>query len=157
MNRDTLNWWLTLSANIGVLAGLVFVGLEIQQNTSQLRMDASFSLTQAVNEQNAAIYQNSELTELLLRGEQDLAALNPVELERFASFQFSRLNVAESAEDLRREGVTGLNFEYVEFIVRQYQTKPGLQAFIRGRKDTYVGSRELLARLLTTDSETQDD
>lgn len=33
MSLDRLNDWLTLIANLGVIAGLVFVGLEIRQNT----------------------------------------------------------------------------------------------------------------------------
>ena len=35
INRDRLNWWLTVLANLGVLGGLVFVGLEVRQNTTQ--------------------------------------------------------------------------------------------------------------------------
>ena len=37
MDRDRLNWWLTILANVGMLGGIVFVGFEIRQNTSQLR------------------------------------------------------------------------------------------------------------------------
>lgn len=50
MSRESWNWWLTLLANVGVLGGLVFVGLEIRQNTSQLRTEASYSITESVNE-----------------------------------------------------------------------------------------------------------
>lgn len=109
MNRETLNWWFTISANVGVLAGLVFVGLEIRQNTKQLEADASYSVTQMVNDQNAGVYQSPELTELLLRGEQDLEALNPVEMEMFAAFQYSRLNTAEHMEDLRKRGLASFH------------------------------------------------
>lgn len=34
MNLDALNKWLTLFANIGVLAGVIFLAFEIQQNTN---------------------------------------------------------------------------------------------------------------------------
>ena len=71
--------WLNLLANLAVLGGLVFVGLEIRQNTSQLRTDASYSITAAVNEVNAGLYGDPELTELLLRGEADLGALDAIE------------------------------------------------------------------------------
>jgi len=33
VNLDKINGWLTLIANLGVIAGLVFVGLELRQNT----------------------------------------------------------------------------------------------------------------------------
>ncbi len=147
MDRERLNSWLTLLANLGVLAGLVFVGFEIRQNTSQLRTDALHSITASVNEMNAGIYADSTLADLVLRGEQDLDALDAIERVRFDAFQFSRLNVAEYIQDLETEGVSDLNFRYVDFIVREFRTKPGLQAFIRAYEDTYVGSDELLSRL----------
>lgn len=148
MNRDSLNWWLTLLANLGVLGGLVFVGLEIRQNTSQLRAEASRSITESVNALNAGVYSDPDLTDLLLRGRQDLTTLDPVERERFDRYQFSRLNVAEHILDLEREGVSELNFRYAEFIVRDFTESPGLAAFVREYQDVYVGSEDLLDRLL---------
>jgi len=147
MNRDTLNWWFTLLANVGVLGGLVFVGFEVRQNTSQLRAESSHSITASVNEMNAGIYSDSTLAELLLRGEQDLESLSAIERVRFEAFQYSRLNVAEYIQDLENEGVTDLNFRFVDFVVRDFTSKPGLQAFISEIEDKYVGSDELLARL----------
>ena len=148
MDRDSLNWWLTLLANVGVLGGLVFVGFEIQQNTSQLRTDASYSITASVNELNASLYGDPELAELVFRGEADLGALTPIERERFDLFEFSRINIADHVRDLESEGISDLGFRYVEWIVREFQAKPGLRAFIRQYEDRYVGSAELLARLL---------
>ena len=148
MDRDRLNWWLTLLANVGVLGGLVFVGFEIRQNTSQLRADASYSITASVNELNAGFYGDPELAELVIRGEADLGSLTPIERVRFDSFEFSRLNIADYVQDLRGVGVSDLSFRYVDWLVREFQTKPGLRAFIREYEDGYVGSDELLARLL---------
>ena len=148
MDRKKLNWWLSLLGNLGVLGGLVFVGFEIRQNTSQLRAEASHSITASVNEMNAGIYSDSTLADLILRGEQNLEALNATERYRFSAFQLSRLNVAEYILDLEAEGVSNLNFRFVEYIVKEFRTKPGLQSFIRERADSYVGSRELLAQLI---------
>jgi hypothetical protein len=43
---EKLNQWLTLAANFGVIAGLIFLGLEIQQNTISTRMAARENATQ---------------------------------------------------------------------------------------------------------------
>ena len=75
VDRQRLNSWITLLANLGVLGGLVFVGLEIQQNTSQLRADASQAITESVNQLNAGVYGDPTLADVLLRGEQDLGHL----------------------------------------------------------------------------------
>lgn len=37
MNLDSLNKWLTLAANIGVIAGIIFLGLELNQNTTAVQ------------------------------------------------------------------------------------------------------------------------
>ena len=148
MDRERLNSWLTLFANLGVLGGLVFVGLEIRQNTSQLRADASYSITASVNQMNEGMYGDAALTELVRRGEQDLAALDAIDRTRFAYYQLSRLNLAEYILDLEAEGVSDLNFRYLEFIVSDFRSKPGLQEFIISvGADTYAGSAELYSRL----------
>ena len=148
MNRKNVNWWLSSITNIGVLFGLVFVGYEVSQNTVQLRAESSQAITESVNALNAGMYSDPDLAEILIRGMEDLGALDSVERARFDAYQFARLNIAEYALDLEREGVSDLNFRYVEWIVRQFNEKPGLRAFIREHQDTYVGSEELLARLL---------
>ena len=83
MNRENLNWWMSLLTNIGVLCGLVFVGYEVRQNTVQLRAESSQSITEGVNALNTGIFSDSELAELLLRGTEDYDALNSVERNRF--------------------------------------------------------------------------
>ena len=148
MNRDKLNWWLTLLANLGVLGGLVFVGFEIRQNTSQLRAEGAYSVASSVNEINAGIYSDPELADIVLRGERDLDALDEIERMRFDLYQFSRLNVGEYMKELEAEGVSGLRFRFHDLLVREFTTRPGLRAFIREYEDLYVGSDELLARLL---------
>jgi len=148
MKSRSLNWWLSLIANLGVLGGLVFVGYEIRQNSAQLRAESSWSITESVNALNVGVYSDPRYAEIQLRGLQDLGALSPVERSQFDAFQFARLNIAEYVLDLEREGVSDLNFRYVEWIVREFNTKPGLRAFIREHEETYVGSPVLLARLL---------
>ena len=153
MNRENLNWWMSLLTNIGVLCGLIFVGYEVRQNTVQLRVESSQSITEGVNALNTGLYSDSELAEILLRGKDDYGALDSVERSRFDMYQFSRLNIAEYVMDLERDGISDLNFRYVEWIVREFNERPGLRTFIREHEKTYVGSDELLARLLDDSAE----
>ena len=46
MNLDMLNKWLTLVANIAILGGLVFLALEVHQNTNAVR---SAAVQEAIN------------------------------------------------------------------------------------------------------------
>ncbi len=43
---DKVNSWLTLLANIGVLVGIVFLAMEIQQNTEMMRAQTRDSITE---------------------------------------------------------------------------------------------------------------
>lgn len=143
--------WKTIAELTGltaVVASLIFVGLEVRQNTSQLRTEAARAVTEMVNDLNASLFSDADLTEIVLKGSQDFDALNEIELAQFESFQFARLNIADYIMDLEREGVSNLSFRYVDYVVRDFNRRPGLRAFMRKHAETYVGSPALLARLL---------
>ena len=44
MNLDSLNRWLTLAANLGVLVGVVFVAYEVRQNTEFARSNTRLEI-----------------------------------------------------------------------------------------------------------------
>ena len=44
MKLENLNRWLTLAANMGVIAGIVFLGIEIKQNTDATRSSVEQSM-----------------------------------------------------------------------------------------------------------------
>ncbi len=49
---DRVNSWLSLIANVGILAGLVLVAIELNQSTDQLRLQLVFQTTQKLFENN---------------------------------------------------------------------------------------------------------
>ena len=48
MKVERLNHWLTLLANFGVLAGIVFLALELQQNTEMMRAQSRADMSRDV-------------------------------------------------------------------------------------------------------------
>ena len=48
MDFEKLNRWLTLLANIGVLAGIVFLAIEINQNTNIMKAQTRGAVTQSI-------------------------------------------------------------------------------------------------------------
>ena len=50
MNIDKLNNWLTLLTNIGVLAGILFLGFELNQNTASLRVESYRNQSEGLTE-----------------------------------------------------------------------------------------------------------
>ncbi|PCJ25756.1 MAG: hypothetical protein COA96_06940 [SAR86 cluster bacterium] len=72
---DKLNKWLTLIANLGVLIGIVFVAIEIQQNTQVSRSIAIDSIQNASREQLMAMVLDESLLalEMKARHEEELS------------------------------------------------------------------------------------
>ena len=72
MNLDNLNRWLTVGANLGVLIGIIFLIVEVQQNNliarSQIRMDIAGAMRE-----NIDMFRSPEaisITAKMIRGDQ---------------------------------------------------------------------------------------
>ena len=81
---DKINKWLTLVANIGVLVGIIFLSLEINQSNRIAERDArSESVAQEFELQKSFI-KNAEVSALMLKlssGETDLTPLEEFQAE----------------------------------------------------------------------------
>jgi hypothetical protein len=64
LELDKLNKWLTLVANIAILGGLVFLVLELRQNTNAIRSAAVQEATNIAREHPLMYVQNPEVNRL---------------------------------------------------------------------------------------------
>jgi len=48
MNIEKLNQWLTFGANVGVLAGIIFLAYELQQNTQMMKSQTRAQVSEAI-------------------------------------------------------------------------------------------------------------
>jgi hypothetical protein len=149
MKKLDLGQTVGIFANVGVIAGLVFLGYEIRQNTTQIRVQAAYSINQAVESLNQAVYQDREFADLLLRGEQSFDNLDPVEKRRLATYFFTEINLADYILQHQDEGLSELHFRYVDFKVGQFKSSTGRKQFIdsKVRPPGFAGSNELHERL----------
>ena len=90
MRKIDLPQIITILANVGVVIGLVFLTLEIRQNTAQMRAQGAYSIYQSVEALNQAVYLDEEFADLLHRGEKSFNDLDPVEQSRLATFFFPK-------------------------------------------------------------------
>lgn len=65
---DSANRWLTLAANVAVLAGIVFLAFELQQNTVATRLEVASHFQDSFSEIEMMIAGDPEFAELLTRG-----------------------------------------------------------------------------------------
>ena len=77
MKFDTLNQWLTLATNIAVVAGIVFVGIELQQTQTAMKAEASTMRAQMAMT-SAELNSGMDLREILRKIESGIE-LNPEE------------------------------------------------------------------------------
>ena len=145
---DKLNKWLTLGANLGLIVGLLFLILEINQNTKQMRSDASFSINQSLNNLNSSIYQDSTFAELYLRGCKSFSDLNEVEKFRFRAYAFDMLNLYIFADQLKNQELTDIHTDVVKVMIDRFHKNPGLAEFLKTIENEWAASDELYQRLL---------
>ena len=145
---DKLNKWLTLGANLGLIIGLLFLILEINQNTKQMRSDASFSINQSLNSLNSSIYQDSTFAELYLRGCKSFSDLNEVEKFRFKAYAFDMLNLYIFADQLENQELTDIHTDVVKVMIDRFHKSPGLAEFLKTIENEWAASDELYQRLL---------
>lgn len=126
MNRlDRVNKWLTLLANLGVVAGLVFVALEVRTNTATNRIAIYQSSSQNWMQINSQLARDREFVELLVKADSSDAGLNAVEARRFEGWV--RQHLTHAAQMLRLHDVglldeVGLRVELRN--IRQLSEKP---------------------------------
>ena len=68
MDSDRINRWMTLGANFGVLAGIIFLAFELQQNTVATQLEAASNFQDSFSEIELFIAGSPEFAELLRKG-----------------------------------------------------------------------------------------
>ncbi|MGB5353618.1 MAG: hypothetical protein WBN32_08420 [Woeseia sp.] len=69
MDTNKLNRWLTLGANLGVLAGLLLLVLELNQNREMMRAQTRHEMAMAIVELLLVPASNEQLADLMYRAE----------------------------------------------------------------------------------------
>jgi len=105
VNSDRLNWFLTIAANVGVVVGLGFLGVELRQNTLSTQATLHLDLMSYGREHAELLLSDDSLTEMILRAEKNPDELTELEREKFVLFTSWRLGVWETAYLNVREGV----------------------------------------------------
>lgn len=84
MNLDNLNRWLTLLANLGVLAGILVVAIELQQTQTEMKAESSSMRAAMARENNlwAVEFDMQVIGEKILKGEE----LSPADAYRSTIF-----------------------------------------------------------------------
>lgn len=78
MDLKKINTWMTLLANFGVLAGIIFLAVEIRQNSDAIRAQTRAQLAEEVTELFSVNMNDQEYATVLMKGN-NVEELSPVE------------------------------------------------------------------------------
>lgn len=82
MKKIDVGQTITILANIGVIAGIVFLAYEMRQNTQVARQEAYSSFTQSITDVNTTIMSSERLADLIARARQGAMPQDFTESER---------------------------------------------------------------------------
>jgi len=88
-----------------VVLSLIFVGLELRQNTAALSAQALADLNLAANTDFHLTADNESLAELNVRGRNGIDGMTEVELERYAASWYAAFNTYEAAFLFYQKGI----------------------------------------------------
>jgi hypothetical protein len=96
MTLEELYYISQIVAVIGIFGSLLFVGLQIRQNTLATRAASHNAVSNSLNEINRMFAENADLTRIWLAGQTNRQALTPEERWRFDSLARAYLHVCET-------------------------------------------------------------
>ena len=90
MKLEKLNQWLSFAANVGVLLGIVFLVLEMQQNTAAVQSATVQAITDSSADALHAVALYPDLAQLRVKGEEDYGSLSDIERFQFGYYTRAR-------------------------------------------------------------------
>ena len=104
MDLDTSNRWLTLSANLGVLVGIILLVVELDQNRDMMRAQTRNEIARATQELLTSWATSRELADIVVRANRS-EDLSPSEYYMVAVRNESMLRNLENLHYQNRQGL----------------------------------------------------
>ena len=136
-----LNERLTLITNLSVVVGIIFLAVELRQNTQAIQAQTRDSITEKQMIFSGWIATNRDLAEVRVRAAQGGAALDPVDQLMWGNYVNGVLRVYENSH-YQRERSLFTTEEYEARVVRWrvFVSQPGVREQWVGFRDGYAPS-----------------
>ncbi len=105
MKMKKLNIWLTLIANIAVVAGIAFLAVEVSQNTASVRAAAYQTWAEAKIVLFETAQTNDSMSRVIVQGLDDPASLTKDNYVQFAFWASQHVLAAQTAYFLHQDGI----------------------------------------------------
>ena len=136
-----LNERLTLVANLSVVAGIVFLAVEMRQNTEAIQAQTRDSLTEKQMEFSGWIATSRDLAEVFTRGTTGSPDMDAADQAMFVFFTHGIFREWENSHYQYERGLfTEEEFEARVERWRQSMTSLGYQQYWAGQRETFAPS-----------------
>jgi len=104
MNAKRINQWLTLGANLGVLIGIILLLVELHQNSTMMRTQTRYEVSQGIVDLLSLSANNDQLVSVLRRADSG-EELTPDEQMQFRHRTFALFRYLENLHYQYRQGL----------------------------------------------------
>lgn len=112
MQIEKLNQWLTLGANLGVLVGIVFLSLEIDQSNRIAIGTAEYEMLRDINESNRIVMTNASVRDLIVKLADQQQELTELERQQAIAYAYNYYAVWAGVQSAHNQGL--VSDEYLE-------------------------------------------
>lgn len=144
MDKKSLNSWLTLTANVGVIAGIFFLALEIRQSNQIALVANETEIRKSYADHLQAVFTNKESASLLARATQRDADFDDAEIEMLGAYVFTYLNIWAAVEIGYDNGMLPrLTYDDVEDDIHSHiNYYPAMHSIFLGAMDDYPSGKD---------------
>ena len=139
MDSDRLNRWLTLGANLGVLAGIFFLAAEIQQSNRIAIASNEFVARNSFNQFNDVVATETGVAEILVKASSEESELSDAETIKLYHIVVRGLNQWLAVEEAFENGVVPAETHNVIYddMRAMLDTYPKVRTLLRQAIDNY--------------------
>ena len=138
MSLDQIANIAEISAAVLVIVSLMYVGVQIKQNTETLKLSTAHNTAEDFTGIYLSLAERGELADIFFRGLQGLDALEPVERLRFYAYFHKFFRTYENAYyQFTRGALEAEPFEGLSQQMILMKTSPGLPAYWQDRKEFF--------------------
>ena len=140
MNWDAIGAGAELLGAVGVIASLVYLSVQIRQNTNSIRAASGREVLHEAQRFVTHLSSDPELAELYRRGAADRCSLSEAERYRFGVFVMGTFRNAESLFIQSRRGIlSDADWEGIRESLRLFLQRPGIKAWLGERRSQLNG------------------
>jgi hypothetical protein len=167
MHWDAIGAIAETIASIGVVISLVYLGIQIRNQTAEAKLANGAELANQLNNVYATISNNADLAALFYRGVNDFGSLSPPEKVQLSSYLNRQLRIAEATFHQYGQGrIESTLWSGLDLAIRDLCQYPGTKQWWKTREhwfssefrehiSTYINSQEIPKMFGETDPPNQ--